>query len=69
MMRILTNSDYSRRKCDEINRVLKMVNSKRTERLSILLELQGIGCMSFAVGVYIPLPLCCYISQRYGHVL
>lgn len=59
-----------------VKRLLKTINGKRVDSLSVLLEFQElvlpdrvkIGCMSFPVRPYIPPPLRCYRCQRYGHI-
>lgn len=59
----------------EAKRLLRTVEGKRVESLSVLLEFQQselpekvrIGCMSFPVRPCIPPPLRCYKCQRYGH--
>lgn len=55
---------------------MKTVEGERVESLSVMLEFQAtvlpetikVVCMCFPVRQYIPPPLRCYKSQRYGHV-
>lgn len=68
--------NISRGEVSRIKRLLRTINGKRVDSLSVLLEFREslipervrVGCMSFPVRPYIQPPLCCCKCQRYGHI-